>query len=100
MNIVKTVIGLSELLPTYSESRMPYTYHHDKMRQSFPNIYESRADVARAFSGAKDDRLYAIAFMYLLENESIVDVLNVYDDLDMSRAKLILEIAKNELVAA
>jgi hypothetical protein len=70
------------------------------MRQTFPNLYKSRADVARAFSGSEDRRLYPIAYMYLLENESIIDILDIYDDNNMSKARIILDIAKTELVAA
>lgn len=70
------------------ESRMPYTYHHDYLREHGKGMENmSRGDIA-AIEEFDDDELYSIAFLQLLEHRSGADIiLSINSD--------IIDIAKN-----
>ena len=86
MSLIDDIKSVIAKLP-HSESRVPYTYHHDYLRSkvnSFGNA--SRADVARSECW-NDEELYATALMYLLHEINPETWLYVFDghDLDICR---------------
>jgi hypothetical protein len=74
INIKEEVLDLVKHLKGYSESRMPFTYHHDFIRNVTSRYGTSRGEVASAFRGASEDHLYSIAFRYLFSSQDPIDV--------------------------
>lgn len=71
-----------------SESRMPYTYHHDYLREYGSGMGGmSRSDIA-ALEEFSIDELYSIAFLQLIEHRSGADII-------ISLNSDIIDIAKN-----
>lgn len=72
----------------HSESRMPYTYHHDYLIMHGSSMGGmSRGDIA-AIEEFSADELYSIAFLQLLEHRSGADII-------LSLNPDIINIAKN-----
>lgn len=82
----------------YSETRMPYTYHHDLMREKFSR-FESRAEVAHYFEDVDDDHLYSIAYLYVLKQQCPLHVLKICSDMYGEWADLIIGIAEEKIKA-
>jgi len=61
--IRQKVERLSKSISGFSESRMPYTYHHDYIRSHVKGYQDnSRSDIARLFEDVSEEHLYSIAF--------------------------------------
>ena len=85
-------------IPYVSVGRVPYTYHHDKVRIALRDPAGiSRGDVARAVGEyAKDDpRLYASALVGVLEEVNGLTILELFDaGLEDQRSVEIIKKAK------
>jgi len=74
-SIKDEVLSIVPLFTQYTESRMPYTYHHDYLRSTskiFKN--KSRSEVAQLRSDASVDELYALAFLQLIELQHLNEI--------------------------
>lgn len=65
---------LIELVP-HSVDRVPYTYHHDYIRNVFPDL--SRSDVA-AMKNWSEEELYATALVGLLDSTEPLDAMMAF----------------------
>ena len=75
----------------HSESRVPYTYHHDLLRlRVFVNA--SRADIAQKKCWS-DEELYASALVYLLDDLGSSFLLTLSDD-DLKISKQAYEVCQ------
>jgi hypothetical protein len=67
MNIEELHTALIEL-PFVSETRVPYTYHHDHARRM---NWLSRGEIAVKVRDTSKEQLYAGCLLYLIHNHSI-----------------------------
>jgi hypothetical protein len=70
-----------------SESRIPYTYHHDLFRKC-GKFGSSRSDIARNVIHKNEEDLYLIAFVGFIEGLLIEDILLVDDEVLQDIRKL------------
>ena len=73
----KRLIGLL----SHSADRVPYTYHHDYIRNVFPDL--SRADVA-SMKNWSEEELYATALTGLLKSTEPLDAMMAFLPVDDS----------------
>lgn len=53
----------------HSESRVPYTYHHDLLRMTPGKFYDkSRSEIA-SMHNHDEDQLYALSLVYIMKYE-------------------------------
>lgn len=65
----------------YSKSRVPYTYHHDYLREhSKIHNHMSRSEVASSSNTADDIELYAIALTQLLDETGADAIYHINSD--------------------
>jgi hypothetical protein len=78
----------------HSESRVPYTYHHDYLRMNVDRFKGcSRSEVASKHTESKDE-LYAVALTQLLDELNFRDTMNLSND-DIEICKKAIEITEN-----
>lgn len=68
-----------EMIP-HSETRVPYTYHHDSLRPLTTKLGEqllSRGDIAFLTRGSSDAERYATALLYVLETLDAKSLLTI-----------------------
>ncbi len=81
----------------HSQSRVPYTYHHDYLRQhSIFHSQMSRSEVASSHT-ADDSELYAVALVQLL-NEVGADAIRHINSHDVLICKKAIEITDTALI--
>ena len=97
MNVKEEVRRLACKFPGFSECRLPYTYHHDMMRITFSDKYESRSDVAEAFRGYPDEHLYAVAMLHLIKTAEGDDILKIFSNDELNVLRELLIIGNKEL---
>lgn len=77
-SIKDLVLQVAPLLPKYTATRMPYTYHHDYLRMYVDKFKgTSRAFVAEECKNATDDELYAVAFVQIISELDGSDLLSI-----------------------
>ena len=82
---------------THSESKVPYTYHHDYMRENVASFSGmSRSDVASITTRHTEEQLYAVALTYIINNYMVESILNLTDS-DLQFCKLAV-IVTNSLI--
>jgi len=75
MKSIKELKEICKIIP-HSESRMPYTYHHDAIRvftRDKTGVLHSRSDIAGISSNTSQEELYTIALFHVLNDLKPVD---------------------------
>lgn len=91
-SIKEQVLYLCKFI-VHSESRMPYTYHHDYLINHGDMSYFSRSQIAE-LDDFSDDELYSIAFLQLLEHRSGADIILSINSENLCICKNVVEVGK------
>lgn len=92
-SIKEQVLYLCKFI-VHSESRMPYTYHHDYLREYGAGIGGlSRGQIA-SMHDFSDDELYSIAFLQLLEHYSGAGIILSISSENLCVCKNVINVGK------
>ena len=92
MNIVDQIKQVISKIP-HSESRVPYTYHHDYLRQTILYKNCSRGEIAE-LKNWDEDQLYAAALCQIIDEIGVIGMMELESE-DMAICRQAMAITKD-----